>query len=399
MPNPFWRRGASKELTVYHGWTGYEHTPVVAMLQKFMKNNPGMKVNVQEMAWETLRVEIASRIDSDPPDVFPREVGLELSELMRAEKLADLTDVWNRGDLYEAFPDWITESCTLDHRMLAIPVKFYTFAVWYIPEVFRKYKLSPPRDWNEFLEICNKLRKSGITPIVASPWGSLLWFNHLLLGIGGLDFYNRLMRGKERWVDTRVVEAYELLKELTHRFFLPHPFAYNFPETWEKVQRREAAMILQGDWVNGMWQHRYGCSPGVDYDFFLLPPVYRESRFTLVVGGNVWVVPKRARNLEGAKQFLAYAASLEAQELMARKNMGILARKDVPEKVYDPVLVRLRRELFSRRTAFTMGMLLPWEVLAAEERVRREAVLAPETDRRKLADMLYQLDAIVEAMP
>ncbi|MEM2878939.1 MAG: extracellular solute-binding protein [Candidatus Hadarchaeales archaeon] len=385
----------SGEIAILHGWTGAELPPVNKMIKNFERKS-GILVRSEELSWESLRVEIGARIDRDPPDLFPREVGPELYELADGRKLADITDIWKENKFYDAFPDWMVEECLVGKSAIATPIKVYTFAVWYITKTFKKHGIEPPETWSEFLEVCRKLKKRGVPPMVASSWGNSIWFNHLLLGMAGPKFYQDLMEGRASWTDSRVVDAYELLKDLTDEFFLPHPFTYDFGAEWSKINRGEAAMMLQGDWMNGMWQNQYGYTPAADHDFFLLPPVNPEVRTVMVVGGNVWVTPRLAPNLKNAKRFMAYAGSLEAHEILAREGMGILARKEVPEDAYDPVLVRLRREIFSRRTAFGMWVHLHPEVIAVEERIRREVLLSPRAERDLIKGSLAEIDAVAE---
>ncbi|MEM2878944.1 MAG: extracellular solute-binding protein [Candidatus Hadarchaeales archaeon] len=380
-------KGGAEKITLLHGWTGAELPPINAMIRSFERKH-GIRVESQDMSWESLRVEIGSRIEYDPPDIFPREVGPELYELSNRELLADITDTWSESRFHDAFPDWITEMCIRRKKAIAVPVKLYTFAVWYLRRTFERYGVSPPETWDEFIELCRTLKRKGIYPVVASGWGNSIWINHILPGVAGAKFYQKLMDGEESWTDSRVIESYELLRDLTSSFFLPHPFAYDFDKEWEKLNRGEAAMMLQGDWVNGMWQNQFGYSPGRSYDFFLLPPPNPENRPTMVVGGNVWVAPALAGNLRGAKTFLGYAGSLDAHEILAREGMGILARKEVPESAYDTVLVRLRRELFSRRTVFGMQVFMPHRALAAEEKVRRETVINPRISSNEIKELL-----------
>ena len=96
---------------------------------------------------------------------------------------------------------------------------------------------------------------------------------------------------------------------------------------WVRLNNCEAAMQLQGDWVNGMWQREYGYKPCKEYDYFLIPPIDPKIGQVAVVGGNAWIIPKNTPRRVHAKTFVEYAGSLEAHELMARNGMGILAHQ------------------------------------------------------------------------
>ncbi len=276
--------------------------------------------------------------------------------------------------------------------MYGVPSKEFTFAVWYLKDVFKEKGLHPPKTWDRFLKLCEELKEEGMYPIVSSGWGTSLWFVHVLTGLSGPEFYTDLVEGNESWTDPEVVKAYQWLKKLVDEYFYPDPYAYSFPTAWMKLNEREAAMQLQGDWVSGMWQRAYNYSAGDDYDCFILPPINPRTGHTMVVGGNAWVAFGRTRDREKAIKFLEYAGSREAHELLAKKGMGILSRKDVPSKVYDKVLKKLRNRLSKSRRVPEFGVYLPQEFINFEGKRRLRMLLSPTITAQKIRELLNEVE-------
>lgn len=386
-------RHQKRDLELFHFWSGPEQRPVDVFIDKFEENNPYIKVSRNVLNWEILMAAIHERmIRGSPPDVVSNEVGQRLLRFVKLNQLADLTDVWEKEDFFGTFPEWMVENCSYGGKIYGVPSKRYVFAVWYLTDTFKKHGIKPPTSWREFIGVCEAFKEAGVHPIIASGWETMLWFNHILAGIEGAEFYNKLIHGRESWMNSKVIAAYETLLELVRKYFYPHPFGYRFQFAWERLNKGDVAMQLQGDWVNGMWQRKYRHTPGAEHDFFLLPPVNSKIGQIAVMGGNVWMVPSEASHPKEAKAFVEYAGSLEAHETLAREGMGILARRDVPRGAYDPISARLNDECAKCQTVLEMNCALPPRLAAVEERQRMQMILSPTIKREEIEKLCAETE-------
>ena len=377
-----------KGLELFHFWTGPEQPPVDAFIDRFEEKNPDIKVSRNALDWGSHMLITGTRIkEGNPPDVFINEIGHFITRFVRGKQLEDLTDLWGEQGFSDVFPHWFKEGCSFNGRVYGVPSKQYIFAVWYLTDVFEEHGVKPPKTWDDFLEVCKTFKEAGIPPIISSGWGTALWFRHILGRIGGTEFYNGLMRGEESWTDSRVIEAYEMLRDLLREYFCPSPFGYNFILAWMRLNKREAAMQLQGDWLDGMWRRKFNYTPQVEYDCFLLPPIDPRVGRLAVISGNAWVMPKKAPHPEETKAFMRYAGSLEGQEILAREGMGILARKDVPKEAYNPLLAKLREEVTKNSVVLDMGTMLPPKVVSTEELQRMRIVSNPTIKRKEIKEI------------
>lgn len=382
-----------KKLQVYHFWAGPERAPANSLIRKFREKHPSVKVQVQAFEWGVYFPTLWGAIaEGRPPNVSTSEIGVRLTKLAEGGHLIDLTKLWKEEGYYKIFGSQMKKGCRLGNKMYGMPSKEFTFAVWYLKEVFREKGLRPPKTWDEFLKLCKAFKEEGMYPIISSGWGASLWLTQLLTGLAGPDFYLRLIEGKESWTNPLVVEAYQWLRRLINEYFYPDPYTYNFPMAWIKLNGREAAMQLQGEWVNGMWQRVYNYSPGEDYDYFILPPINPRVKRAAVTGGNAWVAFKRAPNPDEAIKFLKYTGSREAHELLAGENMGILSRTDVPLKAYNKVLRRLVRDVSKSKKVPDLGVFLPQEFINVEGGQRIQILLSPRITKREITGLLAKVE-------
>ncbi|MEM2796270.1 MAG: extracellular solute-binding protein [Candidatus Hadarchaeales archaeon] len=386
-----------EKLEVYHFWIGHEHAPIKSFLDFFARK---YSIEVRDIAMEWgihSAITQAKVMRENPPDIVATDIGRRLADYVKTGEIAEVEKIWSSKSLKKAIPDWIKEACSVDGKIYGVPSKCFTFAVWYLKRVFKKYNLEPPESWDEFLEICKKLSQKGIRPIVSSSWEVSLWFENILVRFVGPDFYNALMRGEESWLDPRVIEAYETLRELSE-YFLPGPFSYSFRESWEALNAEKAVMQLQGDWVNEMWKVGYGYKPGVDYDFFLIPPIDDKVGHVMITGGNAWLMTKRAPHKNEAKTFMTFAASKKAHEILAKEGMGIMSRIDVPEQLYDPVSLRLLKSLQKYPNVLQMDAILPATVLSVERLQQAQIVLGEEFSRKRIEALLEEIQKVSEGI-
>lgn len=384
-----------RELEVFHFWVEQEQPPVDALLDEFERRHPSIKVRRNALEWSIYSMTTKARFArGNPPDVMVDDIGQRMKESARRGQLTEVTDLWKKEKFSNALPKWSKKVCSLNGKTYGIPSKCFTFVVWYLRDVFEKYGVSPPSTWDEFLGICNRIKRKGMAPIVASGWEVSLWFENILARMVGPKFYNELMVNKRSWTDAKVLDSFELLRELSEKCFHPYPFGFSFREAWTKLNDHEAAMQLQGDWVNGMWQHKYRYRPGEEYDYFLVPKM--DSGQVMVMGGNVWVIPRQCAHPEEAKTFMKYAGSLEAHEVLAKAGTGIVAREDVPGSCYDRISGRLKNELQKNPTVLQMGSVLPSWMTSVLELQLIQILSDPGLSRSKVRKLVGEIETVAK---
>ncbi|MEM2878555.1 MAG: ABC transporter substrate-binding protein [Candidatus Hadarchaeales archaeon] len=383
------------DMEIYHFWTGHEEAPVNALLNAFEKKY-GMKIGRNAMEWSVYSmVTKAMLIGGNAPDLMVYDIGQRIRESARIGELSRLDDVWG-AEFSKLYPEWVKDACRDGENTYGVPIKRFTFVVWYLKDVFQKYRISPPETWDDFIDICKKFEKAGLPPMVASDWEISMWFENILARTVGQKFYNRLMNGDEKWTDPKVIDAYETLQEMALNYMIPYPFTNSFKESWEILNKREAGMQLQGDWVNGMWRRRYRYAPGKNYDFFPVPPIDKRIGQIMVAGGNAWVIPEKAKNAENARKFLRFAGSVEGQRILVRKGMGLAGSNYVGTENYDAISRRLIEYLDRFPTVLQMDAILPYSVSSVEKLQQMQIVLGQKTKKTEIKRLLSEIDTATD---
>jgi len=382
-----------RELRLYHFWPGPEQPPVNRLIAMFEKKHPGVSVSQNILEWWVYTASMPRHIAKAMCDVMITEAGQMLRGFASAGLLRELSDVW--GENYEKiFPEWVTKRCTVNGEVYGIPAKIYTFPVWYKKEVFEKHGINPPKTWEEFIEICERIKKAGIYPIISGGDGTSDWFINILARVGGRKFYEGLAEGKESWIDRRVITSYEILRDISKEFFYPHPFGLDWRTAFSRFNAGAAAMMLQGDWVNTVMRYDHGYTPGVEYDCFPLPPIDRQTGQVMVVGANAWVIPINSGAPDLARSFIEFTCSPAVQRTMAKMGMGIMPTS-VPEKNYDPVSRKLIKELKGEKV-YNLSACMPRKMRGLEQMLRMRILLNPHIDAQGIKDLMTEMEIVAK---
>ncbi|MEM2874419.1 MAG: ABC transporter substrate-binding protein [Candidatus Hadarchaeales archaeon] len=383
-----------RELRLYHFWPGPEQPPVNELIRLFEKKHPNVEVSQNILEWWVYTASMPRHITRGMCDIMITEAGQMLHSFALGGFLRELTDMWEENSYSRIFPEWLTNRCMIDGEVYGIPAKIYTFCVWYRKDVFEKYGVEPPGTWSEFMDMCERLKRAGIPPIISGGDGTADWLINILARVAGKKFYEGLIEGKESWTDPKVITSYEMLRDLSRDFFYPHPFGLDWRSAFARFNSGAAAMMLQGDWINTVMRYEHGYTPGVEYDCFPLPPIEKGVGQVMVVGGNAWVVPKNSAAPELARKFMEFTSSPPAQRTMAGMGMGIMPTR-VPVKNYDAVSRRIIRELEEEKV-YNLSASVPRKIRGLEQMLRMRIILNPHIDSQKIRDLMTEMELVTK---
>lgn len=126
---------------------------------------------------------------------------------------------------------------------------------YYNKKIFEKYGISIPRNWTEFLEVCEHLKKNGVTPIISgNKDGYALQFGLYQIAACQVyadnpDYNQQLEDGTVRFTDSgtwdTVIDRYLLLYQ--KKYVQEHSLAIGSAEAAERFGSGEAAMMFGGN--------------------------------------------------------------------------------------------------------------------------------------------------------
>lgn len=290
-----------------------------AAVLRFQRENADLEVRLNVYDHESYKKSIRNWLTGAPPDVVFWFAGDRMRQFVAPGLLAELSDLYTpevRASLHRSTLALVSAG----NRPYGVPYSYYPVGLYY-----RRDLVDAPRSWEELLGACVRLKREGLEPIAIGTkelWPAAAWFDYLDLRINGYDFHLELMEGRVPYTDARVREVFAHWRQLIDRGCYSRNHASS---TWQESQsllyQGKSAMMLIGNYI--VAQFPAEVRPKMDF-----------ARFPLVRAGigdfeeapvNSLHIPARARNLEGAKRFLAFVLRADVQEALNRDMLQIPA--------------------------------------------------------------------------
>ena len=137
------------EITFWHSFTqGGRLDNIQAAADAFVKENPGVKINIETFSWADFYTKWTTGLASgDVPDMstaLPNHV-VEMIDADAVIPLDGLIDEIGRDRFYEA-P--LTEMTAKDGHTYGIPIYSHAQVMWYRKDLLKKYNLEVPKTWD-----------------------------------------------------------------------------------------------------------------------------------------------------------------------------------------------------------------------------------------------------------
>lgn len=209
------------ELKLLHKWPQPEYAPYFEeVIKEFESQNPSITVKVEAVADEPMKDKLRVIMGGGSvPDIMFSWSGEFARKFVRSGAAMDLTEALN------ADPEWKNhfipaslQPFVSDGKNYGVPLRFNGKFFVYNKEIFDKHQLQKPKTWDEFLQLLDKLKQAGETPIIlgnASPWAAI----HYLTGLNQkmvpgdvrAKDYNP---GTGEFTDPGYIKALQVLKDL-----------------------------------------------------------------------------------------------------------------------------------------------------------------------------------------
>ena len=215
--------------------------------------------------------------------------------------------------------------------------------VWYNVSAFKNAGVQPPKSVAELAQVFATLSASGVKPVSvggADGWTLTDWFENAYLNIAGRDNYVKLTNHTIKWTDQTVKDTLKALAQVLQDKYvyggLSGALQTDFPTSVANIAGNppKAAIVYEGDFVEGTLKDTSHLTPGTDFNFFPFPGATGASN-SVMGGGDVAV---RLTDNTAGVELIKYLASPEAAQIWAAKGGFASANKKVDASVYpDPV--------------------------------------------------------------
>jgi ABC-type glycerol-3-phosphate transport system substrate-binding protein len=234
--------------------------------------------------------------------------------------------------------------------------------VWYDVAAFEQAGLVPPQDLNGFLSIASTMSASG-TPAfalgAADGWTLTDWFENVYLRVAGTDSYDRLADRRLPWTDDSVKQALRILVDLWAPRSVAGGSAHALQTGFEASvlqafsRPASAAMVVEGDFVQGLLTAKALGRPGIDIDVFAFPP-HTAGVPTVVGGGDAAVI---LHDSPAAQALLEFLASPEAAAIWASHGGYVSPNLNLDLSVYpDDTSRSVARQLLEAGDGFRFDL-------------------------------------------
>jgi len=300
---------------------------------EFGKLNPDIRVNVQFMIGNSVEENIKPRIASgNLPDLVSVNPNAYAAELADQGILADVggTSAW-KNMLDPLKGDWTSRQS----KKFGISGGVATTLIYYNQDMFAKAGITQlPTNFQEFLVVCDKLKRAGFTPVM---WNGG-FPNMLGNGPFSFGFANNVVAREPDWkrkisdgtldLNTpQVADIFAKILLIADRGYVQEGFmATDYDQGIRLFKEGKVAMAFHGSWAAGLFLHGNPFEVGV----FIPPWNAPGKRVVPVIGSETGFAVCETPNKVAATRFLEFIAG-KGFSILQRKRQNIPPFKQVDE--------------------------------------------------------------------
>ena len=221
---------AAKVITLWSHWADHDSKRnfVENAARAFENANPEMQIKITWYEKKALYAALKTALRAgQAPDIFyaePNQI-----EYMENNLLYDLSAGLNWNNV----EGWAKDGWSYKGGVYGFPLEAWTVELYYNKKMLAElgFKLPPGNQFNQsdFLTVVKKTRAAGITPLALGvgdrPYPGAFLVHEALLKKLGTDSYDKLLKGRLDWGDSRVREALEFVKAVIDAKALPSSFS------------------------------------------------------------------------------------------------------------------------------------------------------------------------------
>ncbi len=211
------------------------------------------RASLNTVAAETFRTQLPTYLTSaNPPDVYTWYPGSVADAYAKKNLLLDLDAAWTSSPDLKRYSKALNSLCTSTSsgKKVFVPTTYYWWGMFYRKSNFAKWGVSEPKSWDDFLDLCDKLKSKGVTPIGlgaggGTAWVASAWFDYLDIRINGAEYHRQLLAGKHRFDDPEVRKVFDRWQEVLP-YIDPNGTAVAFQDASTSLLNGRSGMMLIG---------------------------------------------------------------------------------------------------------------------------------------------------------
>ena len=336
--------GGQRTLEIHHHflWDA-ESDAMTAVLDGYTDRNSDITISEEKTSINSLRLMIKSRIlKEDPPDVWDEWPGANLEPTVDAGATADITDVWERTDMADAYFEGMCEAACFDGSYHAIPLDMYRISnLYYNIDQFEAVGVDPSRlsGPDELVDAFAQLGDVAANPFAVfgrNPYGPLQLWETLLLAHTDPSAYETVIGGDPSAQRDGIQRAFATLGDCL-AVGPENPEFMDSNAVDESFSDGRTACLNNGTWTTGALSVTDNWEFGRDWECVPFPGTDGAH----IVNTNSLVPAAHTEGDETVADFLEYAGSAETIEQFNAINGSVPPRRDVSAAQLHPLSRRL----------------------------------------------------------
>ncbi len=309
-------------------WRGDDKAANDKIIENFNEKYPNIKVNFEyDQGGEAHHQLIKTRLLANEVDLYAVQAG-EHWDYLKSGNAYDLT---GQPFLDNYLPEALVPN-TLDGKIygacqaLSSPVMFYNV------DIFKKYNLNPPKSWEEFISICDTLKKAGIAPIAQGTANAYITNNMAIMLMGSLNpdqaptALKDLYEGNIKLTDEPIATTHKLLKQLADDGYYAqgHSGTDKFGAAALFAQGK-AAMCVEGTWRSSTLEE----TANLNYDMFSVPALGGKPDTYINHPNQTHIINPNSKHIKEALLLYDFMSSKESMTIYSEMTNQIPAGKDI----------------------------------------------------------------------
>jgi glucose/mannose transport system substrate-binding protein len=332
---------AQERLEIFSWWAGDEGPALQALLDRYAAQNPSIKVvnsTVTGGSGVNARAVLKTRmLGGDPPDSFQVHAGQELiGTWVVANRMEDLSGLFKSEGWLTQFPPGLIALLSAKGGIWSVPVNIHRSNVmWYVPANLKKWGVTPPKTWDEFLSTCTALQGKGLRAPLAlgENWTYIHLWESVALGVLGPADWNGLWSGAIKMNDPKVVKVWETFGRVLS-CANKDASGLSWQQATDRMLKGDAAFNVMGDWAAGYMSTTLKLKPGEGFGWAPSP----GTSGTFLMLSDSFGHPKGAKHPDATTRWLKLLGSREGQDIFNPLKGSIAARLDSDLAKYNAYL-------------------------------------------------------------
>ncbi|MEW4369610.1 ABC transporter substrate-binding protein [Paenibacillus kandeliae] len=330
-------------------WRGEDTQAFQKIIDQFEAKNPNIVVDMQTLTSDQYQTTAQAKLtDGSVGDVFASFPGSQFAALSKAGLFTDLSS----ESFVKNYNASLIDAGKQDGKQLALPYQLVYNQPIYNKAIFEKYNLTPPKDWDGFLKLCQTLKDNGIIPIAfaGGDIGPGQFMNTMVMNNEpSEDIFTKVEAGQAKLTDEFWVKTLTQFKELNDKgYFQSNSLGTKDAAAGALFIQGKAAML-----ASGSYQLAQNAKQNPELQQGLLAPITVSADQAKYQGVHtstfMLAVNSRSKHPEEAKKFLEFLSQPEIAAEYANATGQNVTLNDV---TYDSPELKIVQEWADKKTLF-----------------------------------------------